>query len=240
MKKFISFCLLVSLWFTVNAQKDTINKGKDTVPSLPTNKKVSDAEVKKAEEQGTPIEYEKAINIFAAAGFSCRIGNLYSVAISPVDRTVQFDKVSPLNFSLTTGFIWNPFVYPYKRYYYKDKTVDWKYEYVRTAFAVALLINVYNLNLGSAKVNYGSAIDGGFGIGYRKDNFCILGTLEFSYLRQPRNYFINQYKDKNKTLVLYNSSEPAQSISTDDNNIFVSKLYPSIGMRLAYTFGKQK
>lgn len=240
MKKIILFTTSFIMFFSLKAQKDTVVHKKDSLADLPQNMKVTKQEIKKAEEQGMPIEYEKAFNVFAGAGFSHRLSDLYSVTISPIDRTVQFDLSSPANFSLTTGFIWNPFIYPYKKFFYKDKTVDWKYEYLRWPLAIALLINVYNINLGSTKANYGSAIDGGFGIGYRKDNFCILATYELSYLKQPRDYFISQYKDKNKNLLLYNSNQPTQSISIEDNSIFDSKFFPSLGIRIAYAFGKQK
>lgn len=189
---------------------------------------------------GETIEHEKALNVFAAAGVSTRIGTHYNVTVSPIDRTIQFETVSPINFSLTTGFIWNPFTLLYEVKYPKDNSLEQKYEYRRTAFAVALLINVYNLNAGGTKTNYASAIDGGFGIGYNKDNFAVLGTVEFSALRQPRKYFIDTYKDKNKTLILYGSNEPTLAIDDRDNSMFISKFYASIGLKIAYSFGVGK
>jgi hypothetical protein len=202
--------------------------------------KVDKKEIEEAKENGEEIIYERPFNAFISAGINVRIGDNYNVAISPVDNTVQFEKISPLNSGVSTGLVWNPFTFPYKVYDYKGQEKDWHYEYKRHPFAIALLINVFKLSFSDEQANTTSPIDVGFGLGYRKDNFLILLTTEFTPIRQPRQYFIDGYKDKNLPLILANSSEPVRTISSDDNSLFVTKLYPSIGLKIAYSFGKKK
>jgi hypothetical protein len=202
--------------------------------------KVDKKEIEEANENGEKIIYERPFNAFISAGINVRIGDNYNVAISPVDNTVQFEKISPLNSGVSTGLVWNPFTFPYKTYDYKGQAKDWHYECKRHPFAIALLINVFKLSFSDEQANTTSPIDVGFGLGYRKDNFLILLTTEFTPIRQPRQYFIDGYKDKNLPLILANSSEPVRTISSDDNSLFVTKLYPSIGLKIAYSFGKKK
>lgn len=201
--------------------------------------KVTAEEINKAKEAGDEIVYERPFNAFVAAGVNVRLGNIYNVAISPVDNTVQFEKVSRLNSGISTGLVWNPFRAAYKVWDYKEKTKDWHYEYKRRPFAVALLLNVFKFSFGDEQANETSPIDVGFGLGYRKDNFLVLLTTEFTPIRQPRQYFIDQYKGKDRPLILVNSSEPVRTISTDDNSLFLTTLFPSLGLKIAYSFGKK-
>ena len=200
--------------------------------------KVERSEAEKAKEDGKEIIFERPFNAFISAGINIRFGVNYNVAISPIDNSVQFEKISPINSGISTGLVWNPFVKTYKVYDYKDQSKDWHYEIRRSSFAVALLINVFKLSFSDEQANTTSPIDVGFGIGYRKDNFMVLLTTEFTPMRQPRQYFIDAYKDKNLPLILANASEPVRSISSDDDSLFITKLYPSIGLKIAYSFGK--
>ena len=202
--------------------------------------KVEKADIEKAKEDGTEIIYERPFNAFIAAGINIRMGTNYNVTISPVNNAVQFEEVSSLNSGVSTGLVWNPFSAPYKVFDYKGKTKDWHYEYKRKTFAVALLINVFKLSFSDEQANTTSPIDVGFGVGYRKDNFMILFTTEFTPIRQPRTYFIDAYKDKNLPLILANTTEPVKTISSDDDSLFITKLFPSVGLKIAYSFGSKK
>lgn len=202
----------------------------------PLNESVEKDVIKKAEEEGDDIKFERPINFFAAAGVSYRLQDIYSVAVSPIDQTIQFDKISQIFSSLTTGLVWNPWSLPYKVTFYKDKEKDWRYEYKTLWPCFALLVNVFNLSFSGQQSNSSLPIDVGFGLGYRKNGLCILATFEFTPIRQPRKYFIDDYKDQNKQLIYSSGSDPITEISTDNNNLFSTKLIPAIGIKVAYAF----
>jgi hypothetical protein len=199
--------------------------------------------VKAENHSADSVDWEKPINFFAAAGASYMIGSHYSVVVSPVDNTIQFEKTYPIMTRFSLGLVWNPFPKKEEGYvdkFFENKKLNQAYESARRHLAVALLINVFQLSFSSSEFNFTSPIDVGFGLGYRNENFLILGTIELTPLRTPRQYFSDQYKDKNKTLVLAGATEPVRTISIDDNSIFVNRIYPSIGIKIAYSFSKKK
>jgi hypothetical protein len=189
------------------------------------------------------IEFERPFNFFAAAGASYRFGNRYDVTISPVDYTVQFEEVSPLVTRFSLGLVWNPF--PDKSeenvslFRTKVKSNP-EYKADRQNWAVALLINVFQLGFTAETINTSSPIDVGFGIGYRKSNLLILGTLEFTPMRTTRKYFEDQFNEQNKQLIPAEATEPVRSISSDDDTIFTDKIYFLLGIKIAYAFSKKQ
>ena len=191
--------------------------------------------------QKEEVEWERPFNFFAAAGASFMFGNHYNVAVSPIDNTFQFERTFPVLTRFSLGLVWNPI--PEKGENYVDSFIENKklypaYKALRKHLAVALLINIFQLSY-SNDFNVSSPIDVGFGLGYRNSNFLILGTIELTPLRTPRDYFINQYKDKDLPLILSGSAEPVRTISIDDNSLFIKRIFPSIGLKIAYSFTKQ-
>ena len=114
------------------------------------------------------------------------------------------------------------------------------YKAARRHAAVALLVNIAQLSFSSGEVNATSPIDVGLGVGYRNDNFLILGTLEMTPFRNPRNYFTETFKDKNKQLILPGTMEPVRNLSIDDGSIFIDRVFISIGIKIAYAFSGTK
>lgn len=193
-------------------------------------------------------DFERPFNFFGAAGVSYRFGSNYDVTISPIDYNVRFEEVGPIMTRFSVGLVWNPLpdqseenLEKYKRFI-KSKGLAELYEdgykAARKHLAIALLVNVVQLSFSSGNVNTTSPIDVGFGVGIRNQNFLILGTVEFTPMRTPREYFINEYKGNNRQLILYGAEEPSRAISYEDNSIFISKIFPSIGLKMAYTFSK--
>jgi hypothetical protein len=184
-------------------------------------------------------DFERPFNYFAAAGPAFRFGNLYDVTVSPIDYTVQFEDVFLIHTRFSMGLVWNPFQDNSKENiieYSKNKLLNFKagsladrsVEAARRHTAVALLVNIAQLTFASGEVNTTSPIDVGFGLGYRNDKFLILGTLEFT----PR--------DKDRSLFLAQSQEPVRTISIEDDALFTSNIFVSIGLKVAYTFTKPK
>lgn len=61
----------------------------------------------KDSQQKEDVEWESPFSFFATAGASYMFGSHYSVAVSPIDNTVQFEQtfLIPTRFSL--GLVWN-------------------------------------------------------------------------------------------------------------------------------------
>ena len=167
-------------------------------------------------------------------------GNHYNVAVSPSDYSLQFEKTFPILTRFSLGLVWNPIPKEEDLQTFLEKRRrNAYYKVAREHLAIALLINVFQLSY-TNDFNSSSPIDVGFGIGYRSSNFLVLGTIELTPLRTPRTYFKEQYQDKNIPLILSGSTEPVRSISIDDNAIFMNRVFPSIGLKLAYSFTDQK
>lgn len=191
-------------------------------------------------------DFERPFNFFAAAGAAVRFGDLYNVTVSPIDYTVQFEDVFPIHTRFSMGLVWNPFpdyseenIKEYLKFK-KGGLADRTAKAARNHAAVALLVNIAQLSFASGEINTTSPIDVGFGLGYRNDKFLILGTLEFTPMRAPRKYFIDDFRDTDKTLVLSGAQEPVRTISIEDDTLFTNKIFVSIGVKVAYAFTKSK
>jgi hypothetical protein len=166
------------------------------------------------------------------------MGSNYGVVISPIDNTVQFQEKPNLHSGISTGLVWTPITDVYE--VYNKKTKEWQYQEKNIGFSIALLINIFNLSFSGEQVNSTSPINIGLGLGWKKNDFLILMSYEFTPQRQPRNYFINEYKDKNKPLFLSGTQEPVKTININDDALFYTKLYQFIGIKIAYSFGSKK
>lgn len=189
-------------------------------------------------EQG--LEFERPMNIFLAGGANLNLIKTYDVTISPIDRTVQFQNLGLWKAFLSTGLVWNPFknLLPGKKYLYDESNKKF-INIQREKLAVALLIDVFQLSFNQDDVKAKTPFDVGFGLGWRSEELLILGTVEFSYTKQPRDYFYNKFKDGNQTLILPGANEPTLAIDEGNSGIFYSKLIPSLGLKIAYTFLKK-
>ena len=191
----------------------------------------------------TEVEFERPLNFFASAGVSYRLYGLNSVVVSPIDNTVQIEEVSRLNSRISFGLVWNPLTNDATRIRairfknkFADQIIAQSIQAARENFAFALLINVYQLSFSQNQTPATSPIDVGFGVGYRSKNLLIMGTIDFTPYRDPRQYFLDTYKGKNKTLVYAGSQGPVTSINIDDNSIFETRLHAFIGFKVAYAF----
>ena len=58
--------------------------------------------------------------------------------------------------------------------------------------------------------------------------------MEFFGLKQPRNYFVEQYKTNDQQYII--GGETQTAIDINDNSIFKNEVMTSFGIKLAYTF----
>lgn len=188
------------------------------------------------------IPFEKPINFFAAAGAAYRIGEQYNVSVSPIDYSIQFQSINPITTRLSLGLVWNPIKNKSDKNieeYLKSKRMQGFAKAARNNMAVALLINVFQLGYSSESFESSSPIDVGFGVGYRESNFLALLTVEFTPVRTPTKYFIDNYKGENKQLILEGNTQPEREINTS-SSLFYDKIFPAIGFKIAYAFSSNK
>lgn len=172
---------------------------------------------------------EVNVSVFSSAGASTRLGKSESAVISPIDRTLNFQKMRYGSSGVSVGGVWNP-IYKYKDISYNED----KDEYRLGAhwFSVALLLNIFKLEYSEA-FDVEAGVDVGFGLGYRKGNFLVLGTVEFINLQQPRDYLKSF---SGQTVTLFGSEEPVSTIDQTNAAFFYNKTYATLGIKMAYTF----
>ena len=99
----------------------------------------------------------------------------------------------------------------------------------------ATFINPIALNQVSDNQGFFNMVDFGIGLGWKfAGSMMIMGTVEFFNVRQPKDWFVNEYKQNNKQFLVEDA--PQVSFDTSDDNIFKNQMATTIGFKICYTF----
>ena len=151
-----------------------------------------------------------------------------------LNNNVIIEKGQHIKTNLSFGIVYTPFLY---------KFIDADHpqgEIVAKGLSLATFINPVNLTKASDAQSFFSATDFGVGIGYKfVGSLMILGTIEFFSVNQPRDWFIEKYKSNDKNFSVPGTggtTNVQQSFDLNDSNIFRSRIIPTIGFKVCYTF----
>jgi hypothetical protein len=182
--------------------------------------------------------WNNRISFIVGGGASIIASNLYNDPI--VNRTtnaVIIEKASIGKPNVTLGILYTPFVSSITRCIPvldgQTKTTKKIIEYYPRGISFALFINPVSLTKLSDNA-FSNSVDLGLGAGYRTGSFSVLGTVEFFSVRQPRQYFVEQFKDNKQPYII--NGEIQTSIDVNDNSIFRSVVAVSFGIKFCYTF----
>ena len=154
---------------------------------------------------------------------------LYNMpAVDKTTNNVIIENGQKIKTNLSLGIVYTPY---FSTFNSKDKTPI----RVTHGLSYAAFFNPVNISKATNTQTFMDVMDVGFGIGWKSaSNFLILGTIEFFGARQPRDWFIEKYKNNNNSFLINDS--PQLSFDINDNDIFQTKVFTSVGIKFCYTF----
>jgi len=183
----------------------------------------------------------KRISFIIGPGASVSTTKLYSDPIvNQTNSIVTIEKASRLKTNLAVGIVYTPKIF---RITSKIKTVEPdgtiketpSIERVVKGRTGALFINPLALSKATEEQPFFNMVDFGVGYGHRfAGGLLLMATVEFFSVKQPRNWFIIEYENKNKPYSIEGAAQNA--IDINDNSIFKSRPVVTIGFKLCYTF----
>jgi len=179
------------------------------------------AETKKMTQQE---DINSRISFIFGAGAAGMLSTIYEEpVVDKVSGNVKINEGSNLKTSISLGIVYTPQLW----------TIDNKKD-IAKGISYALFISPTTIGtLGNNLIK--TNIDAGFGIGYRTvGGFSVFAVVDFFSLRQPRDYFVNEFKSNDKVYTV--NGEIQSSLDISDNAIFYDKLVTSIGFKFCYTF----
>lgn len=253
MKKLILLlCLLSSICFAQTSDSDLKEaikkiekerlKQKEELDRLLAQQKNNEAEFlrtlksdrEKLNEKILAIEIEppianNRISFVLGIGSAFVLDQLYqNPAINLNNNNVMLEKAQHLKTNLTFGIVYTP-------YLYKITYKDGKSETMPKGISFATFINPIALTKATENQSFFNMTDFGVGIGYKfAGSIMVMGTFEFLGVRQPKNWFIEEYQNNNRQYSVNGS--PQLSFDVNDNNVFQSKIATTIGFKVCYTF----
>lgn len=184
----------------------------------------------------------KRFSFIVGAGVSMVSTKLYlDPGINQTNNFVIIEEGGSVKPNLTLGIVFTPRVDDVTR---KIKIIENNeikekilVEHYPRGLSYALYLNPVSLsNVTSNSVV--NTVDLGVGIGWREGDFAFFLTNEYFSIRQPRDYFIEQFKGNDTPYVI--NEEIQNSIDTSDKNIFRDKIGVSFGVKMTYTFDLAK
>ena len=182
--------------------------------------------------------WNKRIAFIVGGGSSIVSTELYNnPVVNKTNNFVTIEKASNIKPNLSLGIVYTPFVSNIERTVkvIKDGEIveETFIEYYPRGITFGLFLNPISLSSVSTN-SISNTVDIGLGIGWRSGNFSFLVTNEYFSIRQPREYFVEQFKDNNQAYII--NGEVQNSIDINDNSIFKDKIAVSWGLKIAYTF----
>jgi hypothetical protein len=247
-------CLIILLLST-NIYSQDVYSQVDSPKTKPANIKKDTAKTNKKNDIGTDIDstakgidagdygWQSRFAVFLGAGVGVSTGQLYNdPVINPSNNVVEIEKSQKITTSLSLGVVFTPHIYSVTRTIpvidSKGNTKDVQLiAYVPKGISYAVFLSPVNLTKLSSD-GFVNNVDVGLGIGYRNGDFLALATIDFLSVRQPRQYFVDQYSDSSQTFTI--GGQTQTSIDVTNNNIFYNKLETVIGIKLCFAFSLAK
>lgn len=229
------FVLLVSgmVWGQgINSAIDTIAK-KNNQENL-NNIQADLDKIKVALTKGNKVMVSQGttskISFVMGIGASTSLDKVYQMpVVSSIDNTVKMEIGQRAKVSATFGISYTPYLYKI----YDIQNTDGYFATRGISFIAFFnpLTLMKNSNLEeSFEIN-----NFGMGIGYKSvTGFAVYGVVELNTVKQPRQWFIDEFKDGNKTYQVNNQIQ--NSFNSTDESIFRNKFIPFIGIKACYTF----
>lgn len=170
------------------------------------------------------------ISFVMGIGGSLTFEKVYQMPIiSLFDNNVKMETGQRGRVSATFGISYTPYVYKIT-----DEQNPEGYLATKGISFVAFF-NPLNLSKSSNLEESFSLSNFGLGIGYKSvTGFGIYIVGEITSVKQPRQWFIDEFKDGNKSYEIYGQIQNA--FSSSDESIFRNKLIPYVGIKACYTF----
>lgn len=150
-------------------------------------------------------------------------------AIDPIDKKVKLDYAQPSGLNASIGIVYSPFFNPTKSI--GDVNRSWSF---------AAFFNPLNIVSSSNNIQNTFSLENfGVGAGWKTlSGLSFFLTIEAFSIKQPRQWFIEKYKNNDTPYILQIDGQPQTqtSIDTNDNNIFEKKYILGIGIKICYTF----
>lgn len=189
-----------------------------------------DKELTKTEAEDTGLKINRNVFKFGASlGFNYVTANIYDPVLSPIDKSLKLQEVSPLSFLLSTTVIINPV----KAYYRElDSSGNPIGEIYAKDYWLSFIATVNLAQFGASQsATFNKKIDGGLGLGIKlNDDFHLALTGEMISVRQLREYITDNYRDKPIEI----DGEPLNALDIKDHNFFVDNYYFGLSVKFVY------
>lgn len=233
MKKMISTIafLAITIFSFGQTKGDTTKTTKDTIPVV---KKVDSTKIK----NGTTIEFKnKNFKFGVGIGFNYATQNIFDASLSPVDKSLQLQKISPFSTVISGTIIYN------REVLYKDVITDKDGNVTGLSdsysspspWSFFASINLAELTP-TGTFSFNKSIDGGLGVGRRfsigNQDFHFGLFLEKTTYRQLRDYVMDNYKGK--PIPISGQTQPLNALDENDNSLFFNKKILSFSFKFVY------
>src|SRR5690606_4008429 len=169
------------------------------------------------------------IKFGASLGFNYLTHEIFDPVLSPIDKSLRLQHVSPVSFLLSTSVIVNPISSYYRKLDLSGKPVGEVYS-VPSRLSFIATVNLAQFGASQA-ASFNKKLDGGLGLGIRLgDDFHVALTGEMISVRQLRDYIVDTYE--NKPIIIDN--ETLNALDINDNTLFVDKYNFGVSVKFIY------
>lgn len=179
---------------------------------------------------GQEVKKEKVgstsrISFVMGIGSSVAFDNVHQMpVVSPLDNNVKMEAGQRGRVSATFGISYTPYVYRIT-----DEQNPEGYFATRGISFVAFF-NPLNLSKSSNLEESFSLNNFGLGIGYKSiTGFGVYLVGEIASIKQPRQWFINEFQNGDKSYEI--NGQIQNAFSSSDESIFRNKLIPYVGIK---------
>jgi hypothetical protein len=221
-------------------------KDADYEPAAPVTPDASNKDKDSAKATSTtPLTppVNKGFSFGISLGYNYIFDKLHDIHLSPTDNTVKISQASRTSFLLSTT-VSAPlirFAGDHSRKLFKTEDANGQQVgqsyYIPYGLYLVATVNLLNFSEAGNGTIFNKKIDGGLGIGCRfNDDVLIALTYEMLSVRQPRDFLINEFKDKTISV----NNEVVTTLDTSNDTFFIDKYLPSLSLKLVYLIRGEK
>lgn len=181
------------------------------------------------------------ITFIAGVGASYIPIQLYAIPIiNQTSNAVIIENAARIKSNFSVGIVYSPSYYDIKSYRIQIDSPDIEtkkanLEHVARGWSYAAFFNPISFSKVNETTSFFNTVDFGIGFGYRTaSGFLAMVTAELFSVRQPRDWFVNKYKNNDSAYIIDNAIQ--KSIEIGNDNIFKNRNVITFGFKICYTF----